>query len=71
MPDSLQVNLGQRSYPIRFGDDLSEELGSRLGALREEGRKLVIVTDETIVTAQSEGSGKNCGSGGDLPCAGR
>ena len=67
MPDSLQVNLGQRSYPIRFGDDLSEELGSRLGALREEGRKLVIVTDETIVTAQSEVLAKIAGAAAICP----
>ena len=50
----LQVDLGPRSYPIYFGDDLTAALGETLTTLRVGGAKLVIVTDETVASAQAE-----------------
>lgn len=54
MSDILDVNLGQRSYPIQLGDDLSDVLAVRFRGLAEAGRKVVVVTDETVAAAQSE-----------------
>lgn len=67
MTAALDVNLGQRSYPIHFGADLSEPLARRLGELRDEGRKVVIVTDESVAAAQSEVLATIAGSTAILP----
>lgn len=61
MPDSLQVSLGQRSYPIQFGEDLTDELSERLASLNEAGRKVVIITDEAVAAAQPEALAKFAG----------
>ncbi len=52
MDSTLQVNLGERSYPIHFGADLSSALGEWVVAQRAAGRKLLIVTDERVQSAQ-------------------
>ncbi|GAB5559853.1 MAG: 3-dehydroquinate synthase [Synoicihabitans sp.] len=54
MVEALQVSLGNRSYPIHFGTDLTERLEGELVALRAAGRKVAIVTDENVAREQSE-----------------
>ncbi|MCC5024509.1 MAG: 3-dehydroquinate synthase [Candidatus Synoicihabitans palmerolidicus] len=54
MVDSLTVNLGNRSYPIRFGSDLREIVAEEVAILIRAGRKVVVVTDERVASAQSE-----------------
>ncbi len=52
MVDSLTVNLGSRSYPIRFGRDLSAEVAAQVAALRAAGRKVAVVTDTAVARVQ-------------------
>jgi 3-dehydroquinate synthase len=51
MVESLVVNLGERSYPIRFGADLTEDVCAEVLRLSDAGRKVAVVTDENIVRA--------------------
>ncbi len=67
MSDILDVNLGQRSYPIHFGADLSANIATRLGELREAGRKVVIITDESVATAQAESLARFAGTAAICP----
>ena len=52
MVETLTVNLGERSYPIRFGVDLTGEVRGEVAALRAAGRKLAVLTDGNLVRAQ-------------------
>ncbi len=52
MVEALQVSLGNRSYPIHFGDDLTDQLAAELKTLREAGRKIAIITDERVAQAK-------------------
>ena len=52
MVETLTVNLGERSYPIRFGVDLSGEVRGEVAALRAAGRKVAVLTDGNLVRAQ-------------------
>jgi len=54
MVDSLQVNLGNRSYPIHFGDQLVEQVTGDFGKMKAAGRKIAIITDETVARAQAD-----------------
>lgn len=54
MIESLQVNLGDRSYPIHFGAGLADRVKLDLESLLAEGRKVAIVTDEALAEAQSD-----------------
>ena len=54
MVDSLQVNLGNRSYPIHFGCELTERVRADLASLMAAGRKVAIITDEVVANAQSD-----------------
>lgn len=67
MSDILDVKLGQRSYPIHFGADLTEKLASRLAELRAAGRKVVIITDESVATAQAESLAQFAGTAAICP----
>jgi 3-dehydroquinate synthase len=52
MTEDLTVTLADRSYPIRFGPDLSAQIQIQVGALTSAGRKVVVVTDENVSRAQ-------------------
>jgi 3-dehydroquinate synthase len=54
MADSLTVNLGERSYVIRFADALSAEIREELAGLRQAGRTVVVVTDTQVAVKQVE-----------------
>ena len=52
MVESLTVNLGERSYPIRFGVDLSEDVRTEVARLIAAGRKVAVLTDENVARQQ-------------------
>jgi 3-dehydroquinate synthase len=49
MPDLLQVHLGDRSYPILFGEDLAAEVRARV----DSGRRLAVITDRNVADLQA------------------
>jgi 3-dehydroquinate synthase len=53
MADILQVNLGERSYPILFGIDVLPDLCARIGSLTREGRKVAVLTDAHLARCQA------------------
>jgi 3-dehydroquinate synthase len=53
MTRGLQVQLGDRSYPIHIGADREAELREGLQVLEKEGRQLAVVTDENVANAHS------------------
>jgi len=55
---SLQVNLGDRSYPIHIGADLATEVSQSVSNLLAEGRKGTILIDQNFCDAQPEFSQK-------------
>lgn len=52
MPESLLVRLGDRSYPILFGGDLTAELRDLVGELGRAERKVAVLTDANVVRDQ-------------------
>ena len=54
MPHPLTVQLGERSYPIVFGEgtELAAEIRAVLTRLRGQGRRVAVVTDRSVATAQ-------------------
>ena len=52
MVETLTVNLGERSYPIRFGENLSAEVRGEMARLTVAGRKAAVLTDVNLVRAQ-------------------
>jgi len=52
MAEALTVNLGERSYPIVFGDDLTAEIHARTAALAAAGRKIAVLTDRRVADRQ-------------------
>ncbi|MDP3073863.1 MAG: 3-dehydroquinate synthase [Opitutaceae bacterium] len=54
MPDTLRVNLGERSYPIRFGADLRADVRAAVDGLVAAGRRVAVVTDARVAAAQAE-----------------
>ena len=52
MPDVLTVNLGERSYPIQFGTELTTEVGAKAGEMRARGRKIAVLTDRNLSERQ-------------------
>lgn len=53
MPDILQVNLGDRSYPILFGEDLTDEVRARGAELARSGRRIAVITDSNVAGVQA------------------
>lgn len=53
MSGPLTVNLGERSYPILFGDDLVAGVRADVDQLRAAGRPVVVLTDTNFQTAQT------------------
>jgi len=52
MVESLRVNLGERSYSLHFGQDLSALVRADVLALTQAGRKIVVLTDRNVATQQ-------------------
>lgn len=52
MVETLTVNLGERSYPIRFGSDVTAEVRTAVDALVAAGRKVAVLTDSNLAKAQ-------------------
>ncbi|MFA6963022.1 MAG: 3-dehydroquinate synthase [Opitutaceae bacterium] len=54
MVESLNVNLGERSYPIHFGADVAPMVRAEVAALVAAGRKVVVVTDRNLARTQRD-----------------
>ncbi len=52
MAETLQVNLGERSYPIRFAADLNAEIAAEVARLGAAGRRIAVITDTNFAKAQ-------------------
>ena len=48
MPDSLKVNLGDRSYPILLGEDLAADVRALCAALARDGKRFAVITDGNV-----------------------
>jgi 3-dehydroquinate synthase len=53
MTETLHVNLGARSYPIRFGEDLAGEVRTEVDRLVAAGRKVAVLTDQNFARTQA------------------
>ncbi len=53
MTDSLAVNLGERSYVIRFGADLATEVAAEVARVRSAGRRVAVITDVNVARTQA------------------
>ena len=62
--ESLDVSLGDRSYPIHIGRDLAPELAEAVAGDRSSGRKLAVITDANVASDQA---GFLKAAFGDLP----
>lgn len=54
MIENLTVNLGERSYPIRFAADVAPAVRAEVDALVAAGRKVAVVTDRNLARAQRD-----------------
>jgi 3-dehydroquinate synthase len=54
MGDTLKVNLGDRSYPIAFGSDLSADVRTVVEGLTSAGRGVAVVTDTNLARLQGK-----------------
>ncbi|MDB6093043.1 MAG: aroB [Verrucomicrobia bacterium] len=52
MADALTVQLGERSYPITFGSDLARSIREQISGLVRTGKKVVVLTDQTVARMQ-------------------
>jgi 3-dehydroquinate synthase len=52
MAETLNVNLGERSYLIHFAANLGAEIRAEVGRLAGEGRKVAVITDTNLTKAQ-------------------
>lgn len=53
MAEVLTVNLGERSYSIRFGRELAEEVRAVVRGLESAGRRVTVLTDVNVQRAQT------------------
>jgi 3-dehydroquinate synthase len=53
MAESLNVNLGARSYTLHFDQDLDEAVEQAMERYTSAGRKVVILTDSNVARTQS------------------
>jgi 3-dehydroquinate synthase len=53
MPETLQVNLGERSYPILLGEDLAAEVRALCARISGAGKRLVVITDANVFKIQA------------------
>ena len=54
MAETLTVNLGERSYSIHFGDNLTTEVRAEVDRLVGLGRKVVVLTDTHVFQQQRD-----------------
>jgi 3-dehydroquinate synthase len=54
MTNDLVVDLGDKSYPIHFPDNLSSAIRDRLSANAAAGRNNILLTDDGVARAQSQ-----------------
>ena len=52
MSPVLTVNLSERSYPIRFGNDLAADVRSQVDQLTQAGRTVAVLTDRNLADRQ-------------------
>jgi 3-dehydroquinate synthase len=64
MIESLRVNLGERSYSLYFGQDLTAAVRTEVAALAKAGRKAVVLTDRNVASHQKD---KLSAMFGDVP----
>ncbi|MSU23558.1 MAG: 3-dehydroquinate synthase [Opitutus sp.] len=53
MVETLNVSLGARSYPIRFGADLAADVRGEVARLTTAGRRIAVLTDQNFARAQA------------------
>jgi len=53
MPDTLNVNLGDRSYPILFAEDLTADVRTLVSSLEQSSRRIAVITDRNVATIQA------------------
>jgi len=53
MAESLRVNLGERSYTLRFGADLTDQIQTDVAHLTEAGRRIAVLTDRNVARLQA------------------
>ncbi|HUG12662.1 MAG TPA: 3-dehydroquinate synthase [Opitutaceae bacterium] len=63
--EQLNVDLGDRSYPIFFGADLGLNVAHSLSKWREDGRQIVLVADRAVALAHPAWLGEVFE---DVPC---
>ena len=63
---TVNVALGQRSYPILVGNDLLEQLGSRCTALGL-GKRCAVITDKTVARLYAKSAIKSLEAAGFEP----
>ena len=61
MAENLSVNLGERSYTLHFGAELTKEMRAEVDRLVGEGRRVVAVTDTNVFQRQREALRMMCG----------
>jgi 3-dehydroquinate synthase len=64
MAETLNVTLGERTYPITFGADLSDAVRATVAEQAGRGRKIAVVTDRQVASVQA---GALRGMFGDAP----
>jgi 3-dehydroquinate synthase len=52
MPEILKVSLGDRSYPIMFGEDLTPQVHAIAAELQFGGKKVAVITDQNVAKIQ-------------------
>lgn len=52
MADLLRVNLKERSYPIRFENDIAAPVAQQVGEFAGTGRKIAVLSDSHVAAAQ-------------------
>jgi 3-dehydroquinate synthase len=57
MTERLTVNLGERTYPIHFGSDLTADIRTTFKALASSGAKVAVLTDRNIAAKQGDALG--------------
>lgn len=61
MAESLLVRLGERSYPIHFGRDLTARVRGEVDRYRSAGRAVAVLTDAAVARAQGAALSAACG----------